>query len=156
MNTPNIKNSIKERLAFAYQVISGIPGDVIELDSFRTKKGQTLECGTICCGAGWLALHPVFNELGLTADVFGRPQTIKSVRLGDYSDDALEEIFGKGSYRKFFTLRGAGTYDRELVNTFCLHHEYQPSDKELLLARLKKGYHMSRFNPRKKAHHEHV
>lgn len=151
MNTSNIKTSIKERLAFAYQVIGGIPEKVIDLERYRSKEGKTLDCGTICCGAGWLALHPVFNELGLTLSASNFPQTEKTMQ--DYQndpEDALAEIFGTNAFDKYFSPRYLGKWDSELVTQFRNANIRPPTDKELLLARLKKGYHLSRFSPRTK------
>lgn len=49
----------------AYAIIGGIPDNVIDLDEIVSSLGESLECGTICCAAGWLAQHPKFQALGL-------------------------------------------------------------------------------------------
>src|SRR5690606_37240816 len=58
--TPNY-----ELLKEAYSIIDGIPGKLIDLDHIVKQKGERLDCGTICCAAGWLAHHPKFQALGL-------------------------------------------------------------------------------------------
>lgn len=54
-----------ELLRDAYAIIDGIPPRKIDLDAIQESKGESLTCGTICCAAGWLALHPQFQALGL-------------------------------------------------------------------------------------------
>lgn len=48
----------RERLEHAYAIIDGIPDEAFNLQSWTTKEGRRLDCGTICCAAGWLARHP--------------------------------------------------------------------------------------------------
>lgn len=48
----------RERLEQAYAIIYGIPDEAFDLQSWTTKEGRRLDCGTICCAAGWLARHP--------------------------------------------------------------------------------------------------
>jgi len=55
-----------ELLKDAYAIIDGIPEDKINLRVIRLSEGKSLECGTICCAAGWLASHPTFKALGLS------------------------------------------------------------------------------------------
>lgn len=54
-----------ELLKDAYAIIGGIPDQLINLENIRSHVGPSLDCGTICCGIGWLAQHPQFNALGL-------------------------------------------------------------------------------------------
>lgn len=55
-----------ELIKDAYAIIDGIPETAIDLDQLQTARGETLERGTICSPAGWLAQHPKFLELGLS------------------------------------------------------------------------------------------
>lgn len=121
----------KERLAMAYQVIDGIPDEAINLESYRSKKGKTLGCGTICCGAGWLALHPVFREMGLKTNRHGQPRMKGSI----YSYAAMNQVFGdERAFYKYFAKRSHGEWDIQLITEGM-------TDKQLLLARIKRGYH---------------
>lgn len=54
-----------ELLKDAYAIIDGIPETAIALGELQTARGESLERGTICSPAGWLALHPRFTALGL-------------------------------------------------------------------------------------------
>lgn len=60
MNKPNY-----ELLRQAYAILDGIPQEAIDLDHVIKQRGQSLKCGTIACGIGWLSLHPKFNSMGL-------------------------------------------------------------------------------------------
>ena len=53
------------RLREAYAIIDGIPDDRFDLRHFANSDDPH-DCGTIACAAGWLAMHPKFNALGLT------------------------------------------------------------------------------------------
>lgn len=56
----------------AFAIIDGIPDRAFDLDSVLRKKGQSLQCGTIACAAGWLGLHPTFlQERGIKVEVEG-------------------------------------------------------------------------------------
>jgi hypothetical protein len=55
-----------ELIKDAYSIIDGIPETAIDLDRLVSARGETLEHGTVCSPAGWLAQHPQFNALGLT------------------------------------------------------------------------------------------
>lgn len=61
-----------ELLKQAYAIIDGIPETAIALGGIRTKEGATLAEGTVCSPEGWLALHPTFNEHGLTMSADGK------------------------------------------------------------------------------------
>lgn len=54
-----------ELLKEAYAIIGGIPAKAINLDAILSEKGESLSCGTIACGIGWLSLHPKFQAYGL-------------------------------------------------------------------------------------------
>ncbi|KVH64446.1 hypothetical protein WS89_03960 [Burkholderia sp. MSMB1072] len=53
-----------ELLKDAYEIIDGIPPRNFNLDTWR-KHDDGATCGTIACAAGWLTLHPKFQNLGL-------------------------------------------------------------------------------------------
>jgi hypothetical protein len=55
-----------ELLKDAYAIIDGIPETAIDLDELVSARGETLEHGTVCSPAGWLAQHPRFMALGLS------------------------------------------------------------------------------------------
>jgi|GEM_PF-1759375 len=55
-----------ELLKDAYAIIDGIPDKVVNLNHVVSEKGESLDCGTIACAAGWLGMHPKFNKLGLS------------------------------------------------------------------------------------------
>ncbi|HEY0844887.1 MAG TPA: hypothetical protein VGE12_05940 [Noviherbaspirillum sp.] len=55
-----------ELLKDAYAIIDGIPENAIALGPLQTARGESLDQGTICSPAGWLAQHPKFIALGLT------------------------------------------------------------------------------------------
>lgn len=74
----------KEVVAEAHEIIDGIPEKAIRLSLWLTKRGQSLDCGTIACGAGWLSMHPKFMARGAGTydeEIFSR--------LGYISDKAL-------------------------------------------------------------------
>lgn len=50
----------------AYAIIDGIPENAIAFGPLLSARGDSLDRGTICSPAGWLAQHPKFNALGLT------------------------------------------------------------------------------------------
>ena len=55
-----------ELLKDAYAIIDGIPEAAIDLDHLCSAHGESLEHGTVCSPAGWLAQHPKFMDLGLS------------------------------------------------------------------------------------------
>lgn len=55
-----------ELLKDTYAIIDGIPENAIALGALQTARGESLQHGTVCSPAGWLAQHPKFNALGLT------------------------------------------------------------------------------------------
>lgn len=65
MNTADITPNF-ELLKDAYAIIDGIPEIAIDLDKLVSERGETLEHGTVCSPAGWLAQHPQFNAFGLS------------------------------------------------------------------------------------------
>lgn len=63
-----IRNTFKpnyELLKDAYAILAGIPSAAYNLNSIRERRGESLACGTIACGFGWLGMHPQFQALGL-------------------------------------------------------------------------------------------
>lgn len=59
-----------ELLKRAAEIIQEIPTEQLDLrywtDGAPSVIEETLDCGTICCAAGWLSLHPEMQALGLT------------------------------------------------------------------------------------------
>lgn len=130
----------KERIALAYEILSGIPEDNILLSAYVTEGDGTPTCGTIACGAGWLAMHPAFHAMGLRLDASRHGLLIPILGEG-YGAKALSSIFGDtDTFYKLFASRGRGTWDEKLLQEMgCI------SDKELLLARLRYAYHNDVF-----------
>lgn len=59
----------RDRVALAIQTLERIPGGKIDLDYYYFQLDTAHNhCGTIACGAGWLALQPEWNALGLRVD----------------------------------------------------------------------------------------
>lgn len=122
MNTaPNF-----ELIKDAYAIIDGIPETAIDLDRLVSRRGETLEHGTVCSPAGWLAQHPRFVELGLSLDdddsrlmLAGEPPADESPAV------ILSRIFGlePGDVEHLFGNR----------NTFTLGDDSGLSDKRLWL-----------------------
>lgn len=88
----------------AYQIIDGIPDTRIRLAYFSNGFSPH-ECDTIACAAGWLAMHPEFNALGLHLNCVGGIEVdgvgnswgwdTRLAYLFEISSDEAETIFGK-------------------------------------------------------------
>lgn len=143
----------KERIALAHQIIDGIPEEVIDLETYVKKKGRSIGCGTVACGAGWLAMHPAFNEVGLIihdevgliihASENGTQYPVFLEKNGiviDDSETALRYVFGGEPFKAsglLFASRGYGILDEEIFEEFGVGI----SDKKLLLQRMKLTYY---------------
>jgi hypothetical protein len=67
----------------AIAIIAGIPYKQVSLRNwqkdmhpFRSRtvhQTHRIDCGTVCCAAGWLALDPAMQDAGLRAGYDGRP-----------------------------------------------------------------------------------
>jgi hypothetical protein len=86
----NIK-LLKEAIA----IIECVPDYRIDLGSWQSNEGADLikaldqiECGTIACAAGYLALHPKMQALGLSPGYHGAPSF-----KGLFQFEALSEFF---------------------------------------------------------------
>lgn len=143
-----------ERVSLAHQVLSGVPDDQVYLGSFYPE-GQSMSaplCGTIACGAGWLALHPEFQAMGLRV-CHGADHDRRGVQFltreggWRYGFDAMHGIFVTGTYpfgiklvQNLFEARTFGEWDdvllRMLKTSKCRH----ATGKELLLLRLRYAY----------------
>jgi len=77
-----------ELLKDAYAIVDGIPENAISLDNLQSSRGDTLEHGTVCSPAGWLALHPTFNALGLSLSTDGS-RLVWNDRPADEASPAL-------------------------------------------------------------------
>lgn len=104
----NTSNPNYELLKDAYAILAGIPADAYDLSSIRERKGESLSCGTIACGFGWLGMHPQFQELGLKTvgymelQVKGRSHGVGSAanKIFGISDEDGVSLFGTASYRR--------------------------------------------------------
>lgn len=93
-----------ELLKDAYAILGGIPDSVLNLNTIRTDKPtpEVPECGSICCGMGWLAQHPDFNKVGLSMNAehtltYKNHQvsyTTAAGRLFGVTDSEAESMFG--------------------------------------------------------------
>lgn len=115
-----------ELLKDAYSIIDGIPADLINLDKIYTNLGERPDCGTIACAAGFLALHPQFQALGLMPYMEDGIQFEGA--FGWYAK-VMAELFSLSCVDaiQIFSPRGSSTYD---VGMSALPH------KELFLHRV--------------------
>jgi len=82
-----------ELLREAYAIIGGIPKDAFNLRSVINLHGKSLDCGTIACAAGWLAMHPKFNALGLCLAA-GDRHSLQLQGEPIWFDTAMSKVFG--------------------------------------------------------------
>lgn len=130
-----MKLDFRENIAILHSIIDGIPSDLINLNQFK----EETECGTICCGAGWAAMHPYFQAQNLRLNAFNIPTIASNKSLG--SIKVLNALFGHNAFSTLFERRGNGDWDIDLFAPGIDLLAPGMTDKELLLARLKKGYH---------------
>jgi hypothetical protein len=162
---------MKERVSKAFQILDGIPDRLLALDSFttwalekeRNKFGgdwrkalkavvrefeEEHRCGTLACGAGFLQMHPYFQQLGLYPDSYGDPRYDGAHGHRYWSFEALDQVFlypphrgddqmpSYGNYTTaLFATRGSGVWDKYLMKP--PHGSKGMTDKALVLARLK-------------------
>lgn len=140
----------RKPLSMAHQILDGIPESAIDLDDWVTElKGgvDAPACGTIACGGVWLAMHPYFHKRGLYLHddrwAYCPKLNNEAIRVGAYGSSALAEVFvHEGEVDKYgatlnlFGVSEEGQWDRHLISYLG-----NPSDKELLLARIKYAYH---------------
>ncbi|KVQ35726.1 hypothetical protein WK03_35245 [Burkholderia cepacia] len=106
MQRPNF-----ELLRDAFAIIDGIPDSSLNLATWR-QKGRKHECGTLACAAGWLAMHPDMNELGLST---GIPYDGMPLFEASSGFSALREFFGLDFHsQNIFEGAGYGYKDGEL------------------------------------------
>ena len=88
MNSPNIPLLLK-----AYAFYQQLPEKAINLNLVVTQLTSDADTDykydTICCGMGWLALHPEFNALGLSLDTKGE-YLLWQGKSGSYLEVACE------------------------------------------------------------------
>jgi len=119
-----------ELLKDAYAIIDGIPETAINLDKLVSARGETLEHGTACSPAGWLAQHPKFVELGLSLSDYDSGLVLAGESPGEQSQTGiLAHVFGlePGDAAHLFGDR----------NTFTLGDDSGLSDKRLWLRELR-------------------
>ncbi|MEB0029156.1 hypothetical protein QN372_00185 [Undibacterium sp. RTI2.1] len=123
MSGPNF-----ELLKDAYAIISGIPESQIDLGSITKNDCTEASCSTIACAAGYLAMHPQFNALGLS--IGGKGELVYKNRINWNYIDPLSSIFGlteKDATNLFSHVDGS-RYDAEILDA--------SSDKALWLKRV--------------------
>jgi hypothetical protein len=118
----------RELFIEAYEILDGIPDERFNLSEIANKK--ELDCGTLACGMGWLAMHPKFQALGLTLEEAGD----EGVRV------ALPGF-------EFLPVSGYDTIARELFGfsgTLAPYHIFRTrclgergTDKQVLLKRMR-------------------
>jgi hypothetical protein len=124
-----------EKIKDAYAVLAGIPAArfVPYLGSFYShrdgdwtypdpKNTKEVSCGTLACGAGWLAVHPAFRSRRRVGFDYGDI----SERLGIVLDVSDIEFW------RLFDIRGHSSFDSEGTVIRKL------SDKALLLYRIRR------------------
>ena len=115
-----------ELLKDAYAIIDGIPETAIDLDKLQSARGETLEHGTICSPAGWLAQHPAFQKRGLSLSNDGSHLLLNEESPADASPaQILAQVFRfeQVDAERFFSDR----------NTYTLGDDSGLSDKRLWL-----------------------
>jgi len=113
-----------ELIKDAYAIIDGIPETAIDLDELVSVRGETLEHGTMCSPAGWLAQHPKFMALGLSlSDDDTRLQLAGEPPADESPADILARVFrlAPGEARHLFADR----------STYTLGDDSGLSDKRL-------------------------
>jgi hypothetical protein len=111
MNTPGI-----ERLRTLYAVLHGIPGDRLDLNTWResldgsscVSDDQLLKpksCGTMACAVGWACAYPEFQEQGLSyfaaegCPAYGGVQSWEAVcYFFDLAENETEYLFHPNEY----------------------------------------------------------
>jgi len=133
-----------ELLKDAYAIIDGIPETAIDLDQLQSARGETLEQGTICSPAGWLAQHPSMRDRGLSLSDDGSQLLLNGESAGDASPAQImaqlfrlhpadaERLFGD---RNTYTLGDdSGLSDKRLwlheVRDFLKEHNQLSADFE--------------------------
>ena len=140
------------RVSLAHEILSGIPEELIQLDHFYApgQSSWTDYCNTIACGAGWLALHPAFQNMGL------RPRIHEWERSGvEFIErytvlkgfDALAAVFVVGDWltgdtcvRNMFSEYSYGDWDHVLLKLHKAYYKNAATDRDLLLMRLRYAY----------------
>lgn len=160
----------KKYIELAYQILDGIPEKQISLDYTYNEYVQEGDWDKIiACGAGWLALHPKFQKLGLysisTEFVVGLIQkkylnyirNYKKTKLKINSYNPLFNDLGRlfyspkvdaniGQYSNIrvddiFCVKGEGLWDKNLIDKIKKEtNSRKVSAKQLLLERLKFAY----------------
>lgn len=110
-----------ELLKEAYAIVDGIPDDRFNLDQIaanprlRERLNDPHSCGTIGCAAGWIAMHPMFQQRGLSLNSRGILETNQGGPT-NYRF-AMAEVFGIGMLEAvdLFGRRGDSIYDRKEV-----------------------------------------
>lgn len=127
MPTPNY-----ELLKDAYAIIDGIPESAFNLRRWRTAEGESLECGTICCAAGWLAQHP---------DMVAKGLSLEEGRFAALAVPTLGGVIGFGAMSILF---GIERNEADAIfSDRCFGGRYQPenwaelTDKEIWKARVR-------------------
>lgn len=142
------------RVMRAHQILSGIPGRRIHLANFYAPGTEQNLCDTIACGAGWLALHPSFQEFGLRPYTLGgewKAVQYTGLHEGDmhYGFEALNRVFASGDENSdtsycivdnLFDARTYGDWDDVLLRLLKTSKDKYATDKELLLMRLRYAY----------------
>lgn len=149
VNPENIMNVI-ENLKVLITAIEAEPTNNIDLRRYRYEP-EVASCGTIYCAAGLVPTIPHFIEMGVYADNFGAPrmpgtfdidETLVTLFWGDISPFDRKDP----AFFCLFAPRAAGEWDDDLFFEFDETGATQPTDKELVLMRLK--HHLKTLNER--------
>lgn len=115
-----------ELLKDAYAIIDGIPETAIALGRLQTARGESLDRGTVCSPAGWLAQHPAFMQLGLSLSEDGT-----RLRLHDQWAEEGEEARIMAELFRLSPVEAAQLFGSR--HTYTLGDDSGLSDKRLWL-----------------------
>lgn len=105
-----------ELLREAYAIIGGIPARLFDLDSIVSKHGPSPSCGTIACAGGWLAMHPKFQDIGLSLEPRHGYTGLAFKGESDYFEDVLARVFNISvqDAGELFGTNGWSDYDHRI------------------------------------------
>lgn len=119
----------------AIAVVERAPEDRVNLIAYQY---EDPECGTFYCAAGLLATSKEFNAKGLTLRSNHVCDGLLPCYKGLFGLVGMNALFQDNhAFQRYFASRGAGEFDYALLGGSNIVARI--SDKELALARLRKG-----------------
>lgn len=101
-----------ERLQQAIEIIKAVPDTQFDLETWQQgidgrltnscRLVDTLDCRTLACAGGWLALHPDMQAQGLYVGIGGEPAILRQVKV--FQENRYENIptYGFSALAEFF------------------------------------------------------